>query len=1101
MLRRCLWWRHGQPPLPPPPLLPRRPLPLLLFCSSIFTSRLLRLLHSRRRFQNPNPTFDLLQSLHKPYVRIQTLSEPLSSKNYHRTRQNGDLKWADCDEKDQAARHINVSETKSEDGQFIFALIFLFISVQSTPRSSLIRTPHQICRFSPAPGSALRRTREVNFPKIVLPSVWALLGWRGFGQVLQCTQLGSDANKLGQGGFGVVYKGRFPNGKEIAVKRLSKNSSQGELEFKNVVMLLAKLQHRNLVKLLGFGLERTEKVLIYEFVTNLSLDYFIFGGIARGVLYLHEDSRLRIIHRDLKTGNVLLDAEMNPKISDFGLARLFVLDETQGNTSRVVGTNFSVKSDVFSFGVLVLEIVSGRKNNYFHNEENENLLSYAWKSWREGTISNMIDPTLNNRSSSLSEIMGCIHIGLLRVQENAAQRPTMRDLLMEIDGRVKVEVMDGGQSRSSGVFDRLMELRVSIFDWIHGASIFDRWNPHFVCDARVLVKPYKEKGNVPDKYRKLQHQQQQMERGEFSACGGPTGLDSRDPYDLQHGARIFGDTTQAKTYCGERNWWNKLTCSKPLSSKIELLVKLAHMARYDLHSAEGSNSWVNEFLALCDYTDGREGEVEQLLLRTTISIVDGEDLKQKIEHVFKKLRGWQSGPLLVQIWTSKISNGRERDINLHGKCEEDASLPGSVFYSQKPSVWSANSLASLCLPVNLLGYEPPSYPIHPKRKLSYQNCVGILEIVSNTKELCLQFFKEARVCDFFQKEGLICSNVGLEHLDMQYSMSQLKEVRLPPLFSVDHTRQFTTEQVFNSKYELLNWVHDVAKNNGFGVATKSSAYALETNEKWSLKVFSTISEGLGLCQQHDGELAPSVEELEHCKDAGRPSAGAQHPEYPHDEECLLGHESPTLEEQHRTLSGSRGNRMEVWSADETRWANMADKLAMVIWLTEEGTETDMLIAAEEGRESEVEKVFLGDDPPYAEEVSAWVLDQINEVRQLLGVSFEGHEDEAMKLFSVIEESWRGGAPSWQTMEFGCLLASAPNVHTIASFRILLCLGYSSINGSHHEVWPDSGEKFYEGDFRPNGYNVDIEHSKRLPPTTNRRHPALDVKCGLGLAML
>ncbi|KAL7195485.1 hypothetical protein ACSBR1_035665 [Camellia fascicularis] len=128
---------------------------------------------------------------------------------------------------------------------------------------------------------------------------------------------------------------------------------------------------------------------------------------------------------------------MNPKISDFGLARLFMLDETQGNTSRVVGTNgyiapeyiihgqFSVKSDVFSYGVLVLEIVSGRKNNYFHNEENENLLSYAWKSWREGTISNMIDPTLNNRSSSLSEIMGCIHIGLLRVQENAAPRPTM----------------------------------------------------------------------------------------------------------------------------------------------------------------------------------------------------------------------------------------------------------------------------------------------------------------------------------------------------------------------------------------------------------------------------------------------------------------------------------------------------------------------------------------------------------------------------------------------------------------------------------------------------------------------------------------------------
>ncbi|CAL5419967.1 unnamed protein product [Camellia sinensis] len=314
------------------------------------------------------------------------------------------------------------------------------------------------------------------------------------------------------------------------------------------------------------------------------------------------------------------------------------------------------------------------------------------------------------------------------------------------------------------------------------------------------------------------------------------------------------------------------------------------MARYDSRSAEGSNSWVNEFLALCDYTDGREDEVEQPLLRTSASIVDGEDLKQQIEHVFKKLRRWQSGPLLVQFWTSKISNGHDRDINLHGKCEEDASLPGSVFYSQKPSVWSANSLASFCLPVNLLGYEPPSYPIRPKRKLSYQNCVGILEIVSNTKELCLQFFKEARVCDLFQKEGLICSDVGLEPLGMKKEGLICSDVGLehlgkqldvstqgseaPSTFSVDHTRQFTTEQVFNSKYELLNWVHDVAKNNGFGVATKSSAFdkrpriylvctsgqyqatkmitgtkkcrcpftmkALETNEKWSLKVLNGL---------------------------------------------------------------------------------------------------------------------------------------------------------------------------------------------------------------------------------------------------------------------
>ncbi|XP_027364938.1 cysteine-rich receptor-like protein kinase 25 [Abrus precatorius] len=209
-----------------------------------------------------------------------------------------------------------------------------------------------------------------------------------FATIMAATNNFSDAWKLGQGGFGSVYKGMLSNGQEVAVKRLSRNSIQGDIEFKNEVLLVAKLQHRNLVKLLGFCLERRERVLVYEFVPNKSLDFFIFdqtkcaqldwerrykiiGGIARGLLYLHEDSRLRIIHRDLKASNILLDAEMNPKISDFGMARLFEMDQTQGNTNRIVGTYgymapeyaihglFSAKSDVFSFGVLVLEIVSG----------------------------------------------------------------------------------------------------------------------------------------------------------------------------------------------------------------------------------------------------------------------------------------------------------------------------------------------------------------------------------------------------------------------------------------------------------------------------------------------------------------------------------------------------------------------------------------------------------------------------------------------------------------------------------------------------------------------------------------------------------------------
>ncbi|CAB4314020.1 unnamed protein product [Prunus armeniaca] len=268
----------------------------------------------------------------------------------------------------------------------------------------------------------------------------------------------SEANKLGQGGFGSVYRGRLLNGNDIAVKRLSTNSGQGDLEFKNEVLLAAKLQHRNLVRLLGFCLEGSERLLVYEFVLNASLDHIIFDptkraqldwgrrykiivGTARGLLYLHEDSRLKIIHRDLKASNILIDAEMNPKISDFGMARLFVPDQTQGNTSRIVGTfgymapeyamrgHFSVKSDVYSFGVLVLEIVSGQKNSGFrHGENAEDLLSFAWRSWREGTASNLIDPTL--KTGSRNEIMRCIHIGLLCVQENVADRPTMASVIL-----------------------------------------------------------------------------------------------------------------------------------------------------------------------------------------------------------------------------------------------------------------------------------------------------------------------------------------------------------------------------------------------------------------------------------------------------------------------------------------------------------------------------------------------------------------------------------------------------------------------------------------------------------------------------------------------
>ncbi|CAA7054331.1 unnamed protein product [Microthlaspi erraticum] len=269
------------------------------------------------------------------------------------------------------------------------------------------------------------------------------------GMILMSTDEFSSENKLGQGGFGAVYKGKLPNGKEIAVKRLTKGSGQGNTEFKNEVSLLTRLQHRNLVKLLGFCNEGDEEILVYEFVPNSSLDHFIFDdekrslltwevrfriieGIARGLLYLHEDSQLKIIHRDLKASNILLDAEMNPKVADFGTARLFDTGETRAETKRIAGTRgymapeylnhgqISAKSDVYSFGVMLLEMISGERNNSF---DGEGLAAFAWKRWVEGRPETIIDRFSAETPSK--EIIKLIQVGLLCVQENATKRPTM----------------------------------------------------------------------------------------------------------------------------------------------------------------------------------------------------------------------------------------------------------------------------------------------------------------------------------------------------------------------------------------------------------------------------------------------------------------------------------------------------------------------------------------------------------------------------------------------------------------------------------------------------------------------------------------------------
>ncbi|GAB4831002.1 hypothetical protein Ancab_005014 [Ancistrocladus abbreviatus] len=319
-----------------------------------------------------------------------------------------------------------------------------------------------------------------------------------FGTIRAATDDFCEANKLGRGGFGAVYKGRLPDGQQIAVKRLTRNSGQGENEFKNEVGLLAKLQHRNLVRLLGFCLTEEERLLIYEFVPKGSLDYCIFdivkreqfdwdkrykiiGGVARGLLYLHEDSRLRIIHRDLKASNILLDEGMNPKISDFGMARLFTPDQTHGDTSRIVGTygymppeyvlhgHYSLKSDVFSFGVLTLEIITGQKISGFCKEQNgESLLGFAWRNWLEGTALNLVDPAMPRVCTT--EVLRCINIALLCVQENAAHRPIMSAVvLMLCSSSITMQV----PSRPAFLMQIDMDFKTPSVQQNHGANESD----------------------------------------------------------------------------------------------------------------------------------------------------------------------------------------------------------------------------------------------------------------------------------------------------------------------------------------------------------------------------------------------------------------------------------------------------------------------------------------------------------------------------------------------------------------------------------------------------------------------------------------------------
>ncbi|XP_034211897.1 probable leucine-rich repeat receptor-like serine/threonine-protein kinase At3g14840 isoform X2 [Prunus dulcis] len=305
-----------------------------------------------------------------------------------------------------------------------------------------------------------------------------------FRQLKAATNNFDKANKIGEGGFGSVYKGLLSDGTVIAVKQLSSKSKQGNREFVNEIGMISALQHPHLVKLHGCCIERNQLLLVYEYMENNSLARALFGpeqsqlkldwptrhkicvGIARGLAYLHEESRLKVVHRDIKATNVLLDKNLTPKISDFGLAKLDEEDNTHIST-RIAGTYgymapeyamrgyLTDKADVYSFGILVLEIVSGRNNTtYRAKEKSFYLLDWAQLLKGQGKLMDLVDPGLGSDFNK-EEMMLTINVALLCCNVTSTVRPTMSSVVSMLEGRAAVQELVSDPNASTNEIEAM----------------------------------------------------------------------------------------------------------------------------------------------------------------------------------------------------------------------------------------------------------------------------------------------------------------------------------------------------------------------------------------------------------------------------------------------------------------------------------------------------------------------------------------------------------------------------------------------------------------------------------------------------------------------
>ncbi|XP_037480015.1 putative serine/threonine-protein kinase [Triticum dicoccoides] len=286
-----------------------------------------------------------------------------------------------------------------------------------------------------------------------------------YAQLKSATDNFDRNNKVGRGGFGTVYKGTLPSKQDVAVKVLSAESRQGIREFLTEIDVISNVKHPNLVELIGCCVEEENRILVYEYLENSSLDRALLAsnsdpanftwsirssiciGVARGLAYLHEEIPSPIVHRDIKASNILIDKNYVPKIGDFGLAKLFP-DNISHISTRVAGTTgylapeyawhgqLTKKADIYSFGVLVIEIVSGKSGSRSLLADDKFLLEKTWELYEAGNLKELVDPDLGDYPDE--EAIRFIKVALFCTQAAAARRPSMLQVVKMLSKPIRI---------------------------------------------------------------------------------------------------------------------------------------------------------------------------------------------------------------------------------------------------------------------------------------------------------------------------------------------------------------------------------------------------------------------------------------------------------------------------------------------------------------------------------------------------------------------------------------------------------------------------------------------------------------------------------------